>query len=109
MMGYAYYEIKLPASNRILKRGYGVHCKCHFRGCNEQIDRGLSYLCYNCTWYFCGKHTTQMWDPREGVDNILEIECFAGESSQVCQKCEVDLLKFYKQNPSYLPPISNDI
>ena len=44
--------------------GYGVPCKCDYPGCEEEIDRGLSYVCggkpyggdYGCGLYFCSKH-----------------------------------------------------
>jgi len=76
-MGYAFYEIGG------MKRGYGVRCKCHQRHCPKRIDRGLAYLCYRCTWYFCGEHLTSAEEKQE---------CFAGESAQVCTDCsdEVD-------------------
>lgn len=76
-MGYGYYEIDTP-EGKPMKRGYGVQCKCHQRGCKKQIDRGLAYLCYSCTQYFCGKHLT-FW--------AGEYECFAGMSTQCCKKC----------------------
>jgi hypothetical protein len=44
--------------------GYGVPATCDHPGCNEEIDRGLSYVCggkpyggrYGCGLYFCSKH-----------------------------------------------------
>lgn len=87
-MGYAFYEIPHPVTGRMMQRGYGVRCKCHKRGCVEQIDRGLSYLCYHCTWYFCGEHLTSVYDDR---DEIIEAECFAGTESQVCERCAKEL------------------
>lgn len=78
-MGYALYEIDG------MKRGYGVGCKCYKRGCKEKIDRGLGYLCYHCTQYFCGKHTDFAYS-KDGNTEI-EVECFAGTSNQVCEKC----------------------
>ena len=77
-MGYAYYEIGRFDTNKPMKRGYSVSCKCHERGCKEKIGRGLAYLCYNCGWYFCPEHLTV-------IDT--KVECFAGESDQVCKKC----------------------
>ena len=77
-MGYGYYEIHTPSSLRHIKRGYGVPDKCNKRGCRERIDRGLAYLCYECTWYFCGKHMYY---------SDHELECFAGRGYQVCRKC----------------------
>ncbi len=77
-MGYAFYKIAG------MNRGYGVRCKCHKRGCSKKIDRGLAYLCYCCTWYFCDKHLTVPFDSN---DESIKVECFAGEDSQVCLKC----------------------
>lgn len=44
--------------------GYGVPAICDHPDCDNQIDRGLSYVCGNepkggergCGLYFCGKH-----------------------------------------------------
>lgn len=44
--------------------GYGVIAFCDHPDCNEEIDRGLAYVCANqepyggegCGLYFCGKH-----------------------------------------------------
>jgi hypothetical protein len=86
-MGYGYYEIPRPEQmpgEKPMKRGYGVSGVCHERGCKERIDRGMAYLCYNCTWYICGKHQTLAYCEH---DEPFEVECFAGESSQVCNKC----------------------
>lgn len=58
-MGYGYYVVDgRPA-------GYGVLATCDRRGCNEEIDRGLAYLCgtdpgrfgeRGCGRYYCDKH-----------------------------------------------------
>lgn len=82
-MGYGYYEIPTPMSRRDIPRGYGVSDKCNQRGCRERINRGLAYLCYECTWYFCEKHLGY---------SEREVECFAGVSGQVCKKCR-DILE----------------
>lgn len=46
--------------------GYGVPAYCDHPDCNEEIDRGLSYVCCDmrphggekgCGLYFCSKHT----------------------------------------------------
>lgn len=71
-MGYAFYE------RDGMKRGYSIACKCHFPGCKKRINRGLSYLCYGCTHYFCGTHL---------VCGETKFDCFAGESTQACDKC----------------------
>lgn len=89
-MGYGYYEINTP-EGKPMKRGYGVRCKCHQRGCTKQIDRGLAYLCYSCTWYFCEReHLTRAWDEN---DDPIEFDCFAGVSSQCCIKCSKEAKK----------------
>jgi len=44
--------------------GYGVPAICDYPGCNEPIDRGLSFVCGSepyggdrgCGLYFCSKH-----------------------------------------------------
>lgn len=44
--------------------GYGVPAYCDHPGCNEEIDRGLGYICGSepdggddgCGRFFCGKH-----------------------------------------------------
>lgn len=44
--------------------GYGYEGTCDHDGCEEEIDRGLSYVCgemhgedeYSCEKYFCNKH-----------------------------------------------------
>ena len=58
--------------------GYGVPAKCDHPECNEDIDRGLSYVCggelyggdKGCGLYFCGSHL------------------FIGEDgTQLCEQC----------------------
>jgi len=72
-MGYAFYE------RDGMERGYGVEDTCHADGCHRTIDRGLAYLCYGCTQYFCGDHLGYWADE--------PLECFAGLSTQVCAGC----------------------
>jgi hypothetical protein len=63
--------------------GYGVPAVCDQPGCDEKIDRGLSYVCgsdpyggeYGCGLFFCGKHLL-MRTPR-GEDR-----CY-----QNCKRC----------------------
>ncbi|MGV9278022.1 hypothetical protein [Streptomyces griseosporeus] len=51
--------------------GYGVPTTCEQPGCEEEIDRGLAYLCgdvhggdeNSCGGYFCGQH---LYMPPEG-------------------------------------------
>src|ERR1017187_533732 len=94
-MGYAYYELGG------MRRGYGVSCKCHQRGCREKIDRGLSFLCYNCTWYFCSKHLSQAWC--KTADEPIEVECFASEGSQVCLRCVAILEQWEAEHCEHEP------
>ena len=62
--------------------GYGVPAFCDAPGCNEKIDRGLSYVCggepfggeHGCGLHFCGKHT---WH------RTLR----SGEMVQNCKRC----------------------
>ncbi len=58
-MGYMFYETPLGDA------GYGVEDTCHEEGCEEQIDRGLDFLCGDqpgyasypgCGRWFCGQH-----------------------------------------------------
>jgi hypothetical protein len=51
--------------------GYGVPAICDHPGCNEEIDRGLAYVCCDeephggergCGLYFCERH--RGWDGR---------------------------------------------
>lgn len=60
--------------------GYGVPCVCDHPGCNERIDRGLSYVCGGepyggedgCGLYFCARH--------------LHFSV-GGKEHQVCERC----------------------
>lgn len=58
-MGYARYTTPLGEA------GYGLEDVCHRDGCEEQIDRGLTYLCGErpgvaadgaCGRWFCPDH-----------------------------------------------------
>lgn len=71
-MGYSRYEIDGK------ERGYGVPDVCNHEGCEQKINRGMAYLCYGCTGYFCYDHLIF------GEDKY---ECFAGKSSQICSAC----------------------
>lgn len=59
--------------------GYGVPAWCDFPGCNEEIDRGLSYVCCSqephggdgCGLYFCEKHHPY----------------FRGDNDAMCSRC----------------------
>jgi hypothetical protein len=73
-MGYALYDL----GDGHGERGFGVPDMCSFRGCGEKIDRGMAYLCYSCTRYWCAAHLTFSDE---------EFDCFAGLSSQCCHSC----------------------
>lgn len=88
-MGYSFYERNTPLG-KPMKRGYAIACKCHKKGCNKEIDRGLSYLCYSCTYYFCEEHRTVVYNKN---DEAEEFDCFAGRGVQICEKCEKEYLK----------------
>lgn len=75
-MGYACYDM----DDGFGHRGYMVADKCHHSDCEAEIDRGISYLCYGCTKYFCEKHLRVL-----GAD----LDCFAGSSPQACEVCAV--------------------
>ena len=58
--------------------GYGVPCLCDHPDCNEEINRGLGYVCGGepfggdfCGLYFCGKH--MFYD--------------ADAETQLCERC----------------------
>lgn len=63
-MGYGYYQGAWPEHPAA---GYMVIATCDKRGCDEEIDRGLGYICGSdphgpwdmapgCGRYFCEKH-----------------------------------------------------
>jgi len=49
--------------------GYIIDATCDHEGCDEEIDRGLSYSCggmhgedeFSCDKYFCSKHLSYAW------------------------------------------------
>lgn len=76
--------------------GYGVPAYCDHPGCNEKIDRGLSYVCgsdpyggeYGCGLYFCKKHL-QFREPRG-----------SGRFIQNCRRC-MTYKQPYKPKPDH--------
>lgn len=61
-MGYQCYEM----NGR--DQGYGVPAKCDHPDCDEDIDRGMGYVCggdptENCGLFFCNKHRSHDKDP----------------------------------------------
>lgn len=69
--------------------GYGVPCYCDHPECNENIDRGLSYVCGSepyggadgCGLYFCEKHR-ETFDADEYPS--LELD---GDYASLCERC----------------------
>lgn len=65
--------------------GYCHAATCDHPGCDERIDRGLSYACGgmhgqnegDCEGYFCGSHLFCVEDPSETL-----------HQSQLCEKCK---------------------
>jgi len=73
-MGYAVYEHR-AYNDRF--GGYGVPALCDLPGCDEKIDRGLSYSCGNgpdntCGKYFCSKHL-HYWDESPEVKRLIAL------------------------------------
>jgi hypothetical protein len=66
--------------------GYGVPAVCDQPGCDEPIDRGLSYVCgsepyggeYGCGLFFCSEHMGY----EDDRDNVR-----GGRSWQGCERC----------------------
>jgi hypothetical protein len=59
--------------------GYGVPAVCDFPGCNEEIDRGLSYVCGGepyggedgCGLYFCTTHLSVRGNKRQQCSRCI--------------------------------------
>jgi len=69
--------------------GYSFEATCDHPGCDEEIDRGLSYVCgdmhgedeYSCERYFCEKHRQ---------NTVLTDQ---GNYISVCDECKATLLE----------------
>lgn len=112
-MGYQVY--------RVGKRwgGYGVPTYCEQPGCNEEIDRGMSFACggepfseHGCDRYFCEKHLCPTCVHKvfkeDGHDcEKNEEEC---EYKQLCQRCAVGKAPFdYKpEHPDWIKHLLKD-
>ena len=67
--------------------GYAFEATCDYEGCEEKIDRGLSFVCgdmhgedeVSCEKYFCGEHRK----------NYIE---HCGKEFQICDSCKDILL-----------------
>lgn len=72
--------------------GYAIDAKCDEPGCEEKINRGLSFVCggepnggaFACGYHFCEKH-------RHYVDVIDSSESTGYRSISVCAKCKKEL------------------
>jgi hypothetical protein len=95
-MGYAHYTV--TRNGEEIEAGYAVDTVCEQDGCEEQIDRGLAYLCGEtpggdedgCGGYFCGQHLYMALDlpAAEGLckpclDRYSAVEHPAPEDSEV--------------------------
>jgi hypothetical protein len=79
------YSIGINAEGRDI--GYSVPSVCDHPGCNEKIDRGMSYLCEGCQQYFCTSHLAHV----SADDDCL----------QLCRACASDA-KPYPAKPDTL-------
>lgn len=65
--------------------GYAYPRKCHKRGCGEEIDRGLAYVCggmheggeLGCGYYFCEEHHSNVATEPCGLTVLLCDKCYA--------------------------------
>jgi hypothetical protein len=72
--------------------GYGVPAYCDHPDCNEEIDRGLAYVCggepyggdAGCGLYFCENHHSHYRDADDDND----------ESHSLCERCAKGLDPF---------------
>ena len=79
-MGYAYCGT--DSNGRDI--GYGIRATCDHPGCEEEIDRGMAYVCghfhgddeYSCEKYFCEEHRQNLSDRGRGMicDECKELE-----------------------------------
>lgn len=78
--------------------GYGIPAYCDHPECDEQIDRGLAYVCGSdpyggdrgCGLYFCGKH---LHYHRVVVSNGEK------EVKQLCERCATRRKKPFSAKP----------
>jgi hypothetical protein len=74
--------------------GYAVQTVCETQGCENQIDRGLGYLCgqmhgqddgEGCGHYFCGEHLVVGCGPNSMCDSCYDQWC--QENPEICCEC----------------------
>lgn len=75
--------------------GYGVPAYCDHPGCNEEIDRGLAFVCgghpyggdQGCGLYFCDKHLFLCLDDRK--------------LPQLCERCRDENEEPFEAKPDH--------
>lgn len=81
--------------------GYGVPAYCDHPECDEEIDRGLSYVCggqpyggdKGCGLYFCEKH--RHWN------QDFDSEISDDDLAHVCERCLDPEAKNFKPKPEH--------
>jgi hypothetical protein len=66
--------------------GYAIEATCDHPGCEEQINRGISYACgqmhgengVDCEKYFCDAHLRSL---------VITNNCHHGSCCRVCDEC----------------------
>lgn len=85
--------------------GYGVPAWCDHPGCNERIDRGLSYVCggepyggdEGCGLYFCGKHRQAFTDTNRRICDA----CAGGDDAFAPKKDHPEWTEFKATDESW--------
>jgi hypothetical protein len=93
-MGYSIYF----DSRRNRDLGYGVPAVCDHPDCENEINRGLSYLCgdqpytggeHGCSLYFCGEHKSYHTTVIGGDEHDCDVP-----NCQLCERCQHGLTEF---------------
>lgn len=110
-MGYQVYKVGRRWG------GYGVPTFCEHPGCNEEIDRGVSYACggapfseHGCDRYFCSKHLQHVYFKDDGSRCRHRNDCDC-EGVDLCERCENNKPSFrYKsEHPDWVKHILKDL
>lgn len=80
-MGWGNCGINRTTGQRM---GYNFECKCHKRGCSEEINRGLGHVCggmheggvLGCGYYFCSGHMEGSGRDETGRSVSLCLRCY---------------------------------
>lgn len=94
-MGNALYQVT-RSDGKAIAAGYDVTTICEHKGCHEEINRGLAYLCgntpggdeYGCGGYYCYRH--------------LYLGSGAPVSEGLCKRCS-DAYEKRQQEEATLP------